>query len=222
MVDASSSLIDYITSILSSSWEKALWLFSQPESVAGLIGAFLAVIVAVASVLMTERGHKKRAMAQEQQELKAFLQGVKTELVCIWGIYQADIGAAIGALSEGEALDAKVSIQQDYFSFFHGNVGILGKLKDNDLRAHIIECYTQAKVLLDCLNINNHMVMKAEEHGVWAAESGKQVHIDSVNHYKTALIEYAIHLKAHDTKLRKIFPTLVKRINESLETGGYF
>ncbi len=209
-------MIDH-TVIFIYNW--VVWVLSQPESVASLIGSFLAVMVAYSSLYFTERGHMRRDSEKEEQEIRYFLRGIFTEVKYLWERYYTAIGQYVQKLPDNEMLDSKVFISNDYFTFFHTNNFYIGKIKDESLQAQIIDFYIQAKGLIDTLSMNNHMLMKLEEHAAMMDIENPNFHNTFVQNYKEGLVEYAKSIKEQDEHTTRLANSLIIRLSNELKSN---
>lgn len=216
MSDVTSAFIEVFSII--SCW--FYWVLSQPESAASLIGSFLAATIAYTSIKLTEKNYSRRNEEREQQEIRYFLRGVLAEIRYVWERYGAAIGQHIQKIPENQALTSKISIRSDYFVFFHTNNFYLGKIKNAELQAQILDFYIQAKGLIDTLELNNHMLTKMEEYAALANEKTPNIYNTFAQSYGTNLVEYLEAIKEQDARIFTLTKSLILRLETELNSDN--
>ncbi len=126
--------------------------------IGGLTGGIVTGIFTILAVYIIYKKEKEKIKEQEESLIKSLLQSIHDELETLWDIYQKEIGTYLESLQENKPLLHIYVITHDYFTVYHSNSFLIGKIKNNDLRKRIITTYTIAKGLIDSYKLNNELV----------------------------------------------------------------
>lgn len=140
----------------------------------------------------TQEAHNKK---NEQRVLKSLLQAIHDEIETVYERYQETMGSQLEALSDNQPLLLHYPLNNDFFSVFHGNTSLIGKIESNDLRKQIIKTYILAKGIIDSYRMNNYLLQQYEQAYRIHQETGSQIHLNHANAQYSRLIEYAKSLK---------------------------
>lgn len=164
-----------------------------------LVGAIVGGLIAGYYSLKAtkEAHHHQKTLAEENEKLiiSSLLQAIHDELETIFDQYQETMGHKVESLNDGEPLNFYYPVVSDFFTVYHGNSFLLGRIRDNDLRKSIIKTYTIAKGMADSFKLNNDLVHKVEHWEVIYAETQLPIHQDRYNSQCRSLIIYAKKLK---------------------------
>lgn len=157
------------------------------------------------SLTATREAHRhQKTLAEENEKLiiSSLLQAIHDELETIFDRYQDSMGNRLESLNDGEPLYFYYPLVSDFFTVYHGNSFLLGRIKDNDLRKSIIKTYTIAKGMVDSFKLNNDMVHKADHWELVYSETQLPIHRDRFNSQCHSLAVYAKSLKEMHSELK--------------------
>lgn len=154
------------------------------------------------SLIATTKAHENQKKIAEENEaiiIKSLLQALYDELETVYERYQETMGSRIESLDKNMPLTFYYPVISDFFTVYHGNSFLIGRIKDHDLRKGIIKTYTLAKGLMDSYRLNNDILQKYEHWCLVSAETQLEVHRTQAAAYYQSLVTYAEVLKKlHD------------------------
>jgi len=160
-----------------------------------IVGGLIAGYYSLKATKEAHRHQKNLAEENEKLIISSLLQAIHDELETIFDRYQDSMGNRLESLNDGEPLNFYYPVVSDFFTVYHGNSFLLGRIKDNDLRKSIIKTYTIAKGLVDSFKLNNDLVQKADHWELIYSETQLPVHRDRFNSQCQTLCVYAKSLK---------------------------
>jgi len=175
------------------------------------------IITGIFSLWAVNKSHKKeisRLKSQENSLIQSLLQSIHDEIETLWDTYQQGMGVYLESFQENTPLLRVYPITQDYFSVYHGNTFLIGKIKDNDLRKHIIVTYTQAKGLIDSYRMNNEMVQKYEQLDFLYRQTNNSIFLQQLNAQYSILGEYAKGIKDQHNKVKNSVAALLRMLRK--------
>lgn len=113
------------------------------------------------AALVTLIGQFLLALKKENDETKALIKALKSEINNIEYIFSNEFGEKI--TQDEKPLLYSYPTDTDYFYIYHSNCSKIGKIKNDKLRNTIISIYTMAKFFIDCLKSNNAAIVYYEE-----------------------------------------------------------
>lgn len=188
------------------------------------ISVISSLVGAVIGGLMTKNATIKATnMANEHQQklikdaddaiLIGFIWSIHDEMNSLYNRYNETAGALLRDTPENHMLSIKYRAEHDYFSVYHSNSSLIGKVSNHELRSDIINAYTIAKSILDSYSIHWELMTKFEDICRTNAIEPSPVNAHYVQAYEHQLIEYTVALKEVDTLLCSSVERLLKRIN---------
>tara|TARA_B100000609_G_C17108398_1_gene378437 strand:+ start:39 stop:683 length:645 start_codon:yes stop_codon:yes gene_type:complete len=145
-------------------WGCFAFIPTHSEAIAGLIGSFIAVFIAIWTLNRNHQNERQRAEEALEESTTHFLEGVKTELLALNGIYKNVVEKALKQSIQDSYLQYEFCIRQNYFCFFEQNNNKLGQVNDSSLRQDIITTYVALKALVDKLNIYSDALRRYHEY----------------------------------------------------------
>ena len=155
-----------------------------------------------------------RLKHQEDLLIRSLLQSIHDEIETLWETYQEGMGVYVESLQENRPLLRIYPVIQDYFTVYHGNAFLIGKIKDNDLRKHIIVTYTQAKSLIDSYRTNNEMVQKYDQLFFLHRQTNNPTILEHLNAQYSVLVEYAKGIKAQHNRVKDSITVLLRMLRK--------
>lgn len=119
-------------------------------------------IVAALIFPLTIGYERFKAWRHEKAEVRAVLLGIKTEIESGLKIYKP-IADVVSNLKDGEPFPSYWRATYDYFSIYHGNTAVIGKIKKHALRESIVGAYTHMKGHIENFSFNNDMLKDYEQ-----------------------------------------------------------
>jgi len=110
-------------------------------------------------------------------------------------------------IEEGNPVDFYYPISENYFTVFESNAGLIGKIKNDDLRETIVETYTQVKGMIDSFKMNNYFILEVRKFGV-DSEAAKGV--------RRLMIEYRDKLSTSHYKLKESMENMLSLIKKEV------
>jgi hypothetical protein len=156
--------------------------------------------------------HQAKARASDEAALVAgFVGAIEAEFSVAWGLYEIRVRPVLSEVQDGEIFNFQWPVRHDYFPVYRANAGLLGRVKDNELRRNIVETYTAAQGLLDSLALNTEMVMKLERL-VSENEMFEGKRQDRVAEHCGLLVAYAKALKNSDGEFAAMARNLLRAL----------
>ncbi|WCE28786.1 hypothetical protein [Vibrio sp. SCSIO 43137] len=185
----------------------------SPE-VTGLIGALIGGGCTLIASLLTFWYQGKQAEKAEDLLVQGVLQAIHDEMSALIERYNKAIGVQVAELKEGEAFRFFFTVSHDYFSAFHGNSFLIGRVKNHKLRSQIVRAYVQAKGTLDSYRMNNELLSKYEfAHKIWQ-ETASETHLMQAKAHEESLIIYAAQIKQDHELLMRDVDELLNTLKE--------
>lgn len=185
--------------------------------VATIAGGFIA---GICSLKATKLAHKHQIEISDKNETNlemSLLQAIHDELETVYNRYYETMGKEVKELPENEPLNFYYPLVSDYFSVYHGNSFLIGKIKDAKIRKAIIKTYTVAKGLVDSFRLNNDIVQKLENWNFVYEETQLEVHRIRVEACVDALKKYASVLKQADEDFKREVGTTTKMLSDAIK-----
>ncbi|MGP9437423.1 hypothetical protein ACT3RR_18530 [Ewingella sp. AOP8-B2-18] len=177
------------------------------------------VIAGYYSLKATKEAHKhQKNLAEDNEKLiiSSLLQALHDELETIFCRYQEGMGCKLESLEDGQPLAFYYPLVSDFFTVYHGNSFLIGRINNNTLRKNIIKTYTLAKGMIDSFRMNNDLVQKVEHWESIYEETRSPTHEYRLHAHNNSLIMYAAILKQQHFELKE---NVEMTINLLLEQG---
>jgi hypothetical protein len=189
---------------------------------ASLIGALVGGVLALIGVFIGYWLQRRRDRTEREEALRGFLQALLTELETCWNRASETSNPVIEQLPPGRPLETEMFIKTDFFTVYHNNSHSLGLVRDDELRALIVETVTTYKALVETLNVNTqyylnwletkHMEAVAEEKDL------KQYYGRKSDYEYDKLQRWAAALKHDYYRLKKQIEKLIPALHKAI--GG--
>ncbi|QLH67090.1 hypothetical protein HXV88_11820 [Aeromonas veronii] len=173
------------------------------------LSAFIGGGATLSGVLIANFFQERARGKQREEYIQGVLNGLHSELECLWLKYDARVGFIIEQLEGGEPFGFYWPITQDYFTFYSANANSLGNVPDKELRDKIVNVYGELKSLVDSYRMNNMLIEKFDIALALYQSEPSEVNKQNFNACRASLVEYAQSLKeSHDTCKQQIKPLL--------------
>lgn len=169
------------------------------------------------SIFATKQAFKNQedhVNKSEEKIIQGLLQAIHDEIETVIDRYQDSMGMRLETLPSNQPLLIYYPLVSDYFSVYHGNTFVIGRVPDNDLRKQIIKTYTTAKGIVDSFRMNNDLVHKFEFSNKLFQETQQAVHEQQAIAHHAVLIEYAEVLKSGHQKLKNEAALLLRMLRK--------
>jgi hypothetical protein len=154
--------------------------------ISALIGGVLSLLGAVGAVLIDRKISREEEESKERILLRGFINSIKTEMTTLW-----DDNSHLESLREGEPFLTTIAITQDYFVIYSNNSHLIGRLKSEELRNHIVKTYTAARMLIDVFAYNNDLVREMRDLEYKSVHSGSSNLSNHIKMKRYELVEWA-------------------------------
>ena len=173
--------------------------------IASLLGALLGGLLALLGVILAHNLQLARQQKQEQKTVSGFLQAILTELDTCWNRAQETVNSVLESHPDNQPFESEVFINTDYFTVYHNNSHLLGRVEDDDLRKMIVATYTRYKALVETYNVNTQFNLKWQETGS--------------DYYRDKTLGWVAALKNDHYKLKEHIEELLPRLRKAIETN---
>lgn len=162
---------------------------------ASVLGGLVAGSFTLFGVLLAHKKDLHTKEKRREEEIRAFLQTIYTQLKLGQESYQANIGDAIERLKKDKPLD-KYYPEIEFFVFYKGDSNLIGQIRDDELRKLIVRTEAETRGLNAAIKLNNDLREK-----YWRS-----------NDYfkRTARPDDALEADSWETLMRKLVPGQLK------------
>ncbi|CAJ1843691.1 hypothetical protein [Aeromonas hydrophila] len=181
--------------------------------VGAVIGGWMTRNATINATNMANEHQQKLIKDADEAILTGFIWSIHDEMKSLYSRYNETAGALLRNTPQNQMLAIKYRVDHDYFSVYHSNSSLIGKVSDHELRSDIINAYTIAKSILDSYSIHWDLMTKYEDLCRANAIEPSPVNAHYVQAYQHHLIEYTIALKGVDDLLCSSVERLLERIN---------
>ncbi|WP_368192626.1 hypothetical protein [Aeromonas sp. s8] len=183
--------------------------------VGAVIGGWMTRNATINATNIANEHQRQLAKDAEDTLLTGFIWSIHDEIESLFRRYNETVGIMLRDTPEGEMLPIKYRAEHDYFSVYHSNSELIGKVRDHELRSDIIYAYTMAKSILDSYSIYWELMTTYE--GVCRSNAIEPSPINEhyVIIYQNQLVLYTKELKNIDSLLCTSLERLLKRIKKS-------
>jgi hypothetical protein len=130
---------------------------------ASFLSALVGGIFTLAGVIIAHKISSTKQLDKESKQIHGYLRGVSDDIDCLWHLYFISAGEKLESLLEDDLIPYKHIAEQDYLSYFHGNITFLTKVESLDVRMSINLAYSHIKALLDSWRLHSELVQMYEE-----------------------------------------------------------
>ncbi|HEH9442075.1 TPA: hypothetical protein SIA39_004150 [Aeromonas sobria] len=181
--------------------------------VGAVIGGWMTRNATIKATNMANEHQQKLIKDADTAILTGFIWSIHDEMNSLYNRYNETAGALLRNTPPNQMLAIKYRVVHDYFSVYHSNSSLIGKVSDHELRSDIINAYTIAKSILDSYSIHWDTMTKFEDLCRTNAIEPSPVNAHYVLAYERHLIQYTAELKDIDNKLCSSVDRLLERIN---------
>jgi hypothetical protein len=185
---------------------------SNSDLLSGLIGSLIGGTLSLVGALWgANEQHRKQQIATEGAEaarIRGFLGAVEAELTVIWERYELRVRPTLHAVPAGGIFNFEWPTNQDYFTVYTANAGLLGRVPDPELRRLIVRAYTFAKGILDSIAMNARILR--EQMQLQGNANALTAHdVAMLQHFASVLPLYADAIKTSDAELAAVYAKLI-------------
>ncbi|WP_429078278.1 hypothetical protein [Aeromonas veronii] len=181
--------------------------------IGAVIGGLMTRNATINATNMANEHQQKLIKDADEAILTGFIWSIHDEMKSLYSRYNETAGALLRNTPPNQMLAIKYRVDHDYFSVYHSNSSLIGKVSDHELRSDIINAYTIAKSILDSYSIHWDIMTKFEDLCWTNAIEPSPVNARYVLEYERHLIQYTSQLKDIDNKLCSSIDRLLERIN---------
>lgn len=176
----------------------------------------------IGAVWVSYHQHAKAVERQQEtqdQDVRAFLLGVREELESSWRVYQIQAGEALKKTPKGKMVQLYWLPPERPFKVYEATVGQIGRVPSDGLRALIIQTYVVVGGLLLTWVTHNRLL---DEYGEQAkvAFSGNSFDADEIQEKFHELIDYGETLRTHQAVAGDHIAAVLLAIESFLQTGS--
>lgn len=132
-----------------------------------MFSSFLSALVGglftLAGVIIAHKISSTKQLNKESKQIHGYLRGVSDDIDCLWHLYYLSAGEKLESLLDDDLVPFTHMAEQDYLSYFHGNIAFLTKVENLDVRMSINLAYSHIKALLDSWRLHSELVRTYEE-----------------------------------------------------------
>jgi hypothetical protein len=173
------------------------------EFLASLLGALVGGLLALLGVALEHRLQRSREKKLEQKMVRGFLQAMLTELDTCWSRAKETVNPVLESLPHNKPFASEVFINTDFFTVYHNNSHMLGRVEDDDLRQMIVATCTRYKALVETYNVNTQFYLKWQE--------------TANDYYRDKTLGWAATLKHDHYKLKEQIEELLPRLRKAIQ-----
>jgi hypothetical protein len=180
----------------------------------GISGGFFAVVAVIVQSWLVRRETK----AAERKMLISVLQAILEEIQTVWDRYMQTMGGTIGNHPQGQPFMSTYAVGFDYFTIFHSNAFLIGRIDNVELRRLIVQTYTHAKGLIDSYRLNNSLLEKHAQ-TIALAQIGMQPSLVVQAQLQT-LAQYADLLKSGHVRVSDLIDRIIPALQAEISRLG--
>jgi hypothetical protein len=142
------------------------WPQADGQALAAWVQAVGSVAAIAAAIWIAHDQHakaEKRSEKAEKDEVRNFLLGVREELNASLMIYMAQAGTDLAKTSAGEVVDFWWPAPPEPFKVYSATVGMIGRVRDDEIRQQIIATYVVTGGLLLTWETHNRLLTEFNE-----------------------------------------------------------
>lgn len=182
--------------------------------VGAVIGGYMTRNATINATNIANEHQRQLAKDAEDALLTGFIWSIHDEIESLFRRYNETVGVILRNTPDGEVLSIKYRAEHDYFSVYHSNSALIGKVRSHELRSDIIFAYTMAKSILDSYSIHWELMTTYEDACRSNAIEPSPINEHYVKTYYNQLVLYTKELKKIDSLLCVSLERLLTRITE--------
>jgi hypothetical protein len=188
------------------------------DSYIQLLGIVVTAAVAVWTLQRSFANERKKRTAEQEEEVKAFLGALSTEVNTLWPVYMEQYGKTLENLKEGER-PGQFPVGSGYFVVYQSNAHLLGRIPSAALRNQIVRSYIIANGMLDTIGLYGSMLISARETAGGVQRVGSAEALTAEWRWRS-VESYAMQMKEQHFKLRAEFLKLQEALTEFREQAA--
>lgn len=126
-------------------------------------GSIAAICAAIWVAFDQHQKSERRAIAAADEEVNNFLSGVREELRISWMVYMSQVGEELAKTKAGEPVTFWWPPPVDAFKVYGATVGVIGRVRDDEIRQQIISTYVVVGGLLVTWETHNRLLTELNE-----------------------------------------------------------
>ena len=163
----------------------------------------------------TDSRRKDREEQREKQFSDNVLKAIRCELEALGPIYEQGIGGHVAPLVDGQILETRLALTQDWFAVFAANAIHLGRL-DGKLSRRIVAVYALLKLLIEEFRINNDYLAAKEKVASEIRERPNEIHLQQRQQgLHKWMVQQAIRIKRTEVLAKAAVAELVELLDEA-------
>jgi hypothetical protein len=182
--------------------------------VGAVIGGWMTRNATISATNIANDHQRQLARDAEEALLTGFIWSIHDEIESLYRRYNDTAGGILRNTPDDEMLPIKYRTEHDYFSVYHNNSVLIGKVRDHELRSNIIYAYTMAKSILDSYSIHWDLMTTYEDICRSNAIEPSPINEQYIITYHDQLILYTKELKNIDALLCESLEHLLKIIKK--------
>ena len=126
-------------------------------------GSIAAICAAVWVAFDQHQKSEMRTIAAADQEVNNFLSGVREELNISWMVYMSQAGQELAKTKDGQLVNFWWPPPPDPFKVYGATVGVIGRVRDDEIRQQIISTYVVVGGLMVTWATHNRLLSELNE-----------------------------------------------------------
>lgn len=200
------SVIEFLTKVAGST-----------EFWSGLGGAIAGGLFTLGGTLIEGRRQEHQNAENAKEERINVLIGIKAELECLFGIYNARMLQHMREYTGDAPFFLQFPITQNYFTFYEANSLALSKVNENTLN-EIVAMYATCRSLVDSFRGNNQLIEKLIQSRRLYDSSGLEHHREQFNTDYNIATDYGVGLKGIHLQTMERYQTCLVSISSEVES----
>ena len=180
----------------------------------GILGSLVGAIVAIVSVFVSHMLNVRKDEKSQVSALLKYKQALHDELDVFWKAYRQGIGNKLSVANNDFILNEFYPEIAAPFAIYEGNVGLLGNIKEPDLRRLTVKAYSEIKALLAQLSLHNQLLLKYEA-AYWQNAENSNEHTQArFESIKDSVYESTKILASHHKESESLVDYLLREFNK--------
>jgi len=170
--------------------------FKKDNFLSAVLGGFIAAAAGILVARYTHRLEIRQKETEDAEFVNNVLRAIRRELEALGAVYEQGIRTHLNPLVDGQVLEVRLALTQNWFTVFNANAVHLGRLPA-DISRRVIFIYAATKGLIEEFRINNEYLSL-----LGAAEAAIRLRPEAEHlKEKEKVREWLLH---HAAKLRKL------------------
>ena len=182
-----------------------------------LFSTLVGALITFSAILFTQALDFRKQTRAREKLIHALLQGLQDEIAGLLELASTGAARPIDAVPEGKTYEGMFTANQDYFTVYHANAGLVMQMDDADLRRRVIQTYMRAKVLLDTICMNRLYLERYHYlQSTFLKTKDPSVQAEA-EEYRRTLIDTAVQLKRVDADFRSSSSDLLSKLSAGIK-----